>query len=291
MWYNIGMKTWSAAFLLLLAPGLAAAQCSRCVAVYGDTRTGNAAHKLVVAALVKVAPQTTFHDGDMVNDAPNSSEWKTFARIVAPLQAKSELLPVIGNHEVDGIENYYSFFNLGADKRWYSVDRAGIHFVALDVFSPFAKGSAQYAWLESDLQAHPAASGPVIVLTHVPFYSSGHHAKDCAAVRTALEPLLVRYGVKAVFSGHDHVYERSYHSGIYYIVTGGGGAPLGKKVTPNPYSQFFLSAYHFMAISSGSGKILVEALTPELKVADSFTMTGGITKAVPAAVSGGSAVR
>ena len=285
------MKLKLTAFLLLLMPGLAAAQCSRCVAVYGDSRTGNAAHKLVVAALVKVAPGTTFHDGDMVENSSKSSQWKTFARIVAPLQAKSELLPVVGNHEVDGIEKYYSFFNLGADKRWYSVDRAGIHFIALDLFSPYAKWSPQYAWLEGDLKAHPAASGPVMVLTHVPFYSSGHHAEESAAVRTALEPLLVQYGVKAVFSGHAHDYERSFHSGIYYIVTGGGGAPLGKKVAPNPYSQFFLSAYHFMAISSDSGKILVEALTPELKVVDSFTITGGVAKDVPGAVPGGSGVR
>jgi len=265
--------------LLLLLPALAAAQCSRCVAVYGDTRTDNAAHKQLVAAMVKVAPKTVFHDGDMVENGANAAEWKTFAGIVAPLRAKGELLPVIGNHETDSVENYLSFFDLGPDKRWYAADRAGIHFIALDMFSPYAKGSAQYAWLEEDLKAHPASSGPVFLLTHVPFYSSGHHADETAAVRNALEPLLVKYGVKAVFSGHDHDYERSFHSGIYYIVTGGGGAPLGKKVTPNQYSQFFLSAHHFVAISVSSGKILIEAITPDLKVADSFTIAVRLKRA------------
>lgn len=282
------MKIKLTVFLLLLIPGLAAAQCARCVAIYGDTRTDNAAHKLVVDALVKIAPKTVFHDGDMVEHASNSAEWKTFTSIVAPLQAKSELLPVIGNHEVGAIENYFSFFNLAADKRWYSVDRAGIHFVALDMFSPYAKGSPQYAWLESDMKAHPAASGPTMVLTHVPFYSSGHHGDESAAVRTALEPLLVQYGVKAVFSGHDHEYERSFHSGIYYIVTGGGGAPLGKKTTPNQYSQFFLAAHHFMAISTDQGKILIEAITPDLKVADSFTIAGALKRSAPEADASGS---
>lgn len=267
------MKIKLLAISLMLVPGLAAAQCSRCVAIYGDTRSDNAAHKQVVDAMVKTSPETVFHDGDMVADSTDPAEWKAFAGIVAPLQARAELFPVIGNHELQGIENYFSFFGLAPEKRWYSVDRAGIHFVVLDVFSPYTKGSPQYDWLENDLKAQQAAAGSVIALTHVPFYSSGHHAGECAAVRNALEPLLVKYGVKAVFSGHDHGYERSFHSGIYYIVTGGGGAPLGKKTVSNQYSQFYLSAHNFVSVSTVDGRILIEALTTDLKVADSFTIS------------------
>lgn len=40
-------------------------------------------------------------------------------------------------------------------------------------------------------------------------------------------------GVAAVFSGHDHCYERAEANGVRYFVSGGGGAPLyarGKRI-------------------------------------------------------------
>jgi hypothetical protein len=39
-----------------------------------------------------------------------------------------------------------------------------------------------------------------------------------------LEPLLTKYGVNVVFSGHDHIYERlKPQKGITYFVCGSGG--------------------------------------------------------------------
>jgi hypothetical protein len=43
-------------------------------------------------------------------------------------------------------------------------------------------------------------------------------------LRALLEPLFVRYGVAATFSGHDHVYERiKPQQGIQHFVSGAGG--------------------------------------------------------------------
>ena len=44
--------------------------------------------------------------------------------------------------------------------------------------------------------------------------------------RAVLEPLFVKYGVSAAFSGHDHLYERikPQKGGIVYWVAGGGGS-------------------------------------------------------------------
>ena len=43
-------------------------------------------------------------------------------------------------------------------------------------------------------------------------------------MRVMLEPLLVRYGVTVVFSGHDHIYERLVpQRGVTYFVAGSGG--------------------------------------------------------------------
>ncbi len=54
-------------------------------------------------------------------------------------------------------------------------------------------------------------------------YGSSRHGGD-AKVREDLEPLFVKHAVDLVFSGHDHVYERTIPiRGVTYVVSGGGG--------------------------------------------------------------------
>src|SRR5207247_1297767 len=63
-----------------------------------------------------------------------------------------------------------------------------------------------------------------LAVFHHPIYSSGKKHGSDLKLRGKLEPLFVRYGVNAVFSGHDHIYERTIpQQGIHYFVTGAGG--------------------------------------------------------------------
>ena len=59
---------------------------------------------------------------------------------------------------------------------------------------------------------------------HPPFSISLHGGQR--DLRERWTPLFERYGVTAVFSGHDHCYERAERNGVHYFVSGGGGAPL-----------------------------------------------------------------
>ena len=68
---------------------------------------------------------------------------------------------------------------------------------------------------------------------HPPFSISLHGGSRDLRERWA--PLFEKYQVTAVFSGHDHVYERAEHEGIRYFVSGGGGAPLyPRRPHPSP---------------------------------------------------------
>ena len=59
---------------------------------------------------------------------------------------------------------------------------------------------------------------------HHPLYSNGGRHGSEVRLRVVLEPLLVKYGVNVVFSGHDHIYERlKPQKGIYYFVSGAAG--------------------------------------------------------------------
>jgi hypothetical protein len=43
-------------------------------------------------------------------------------------------------------------------------------------------------------------------------------------VREVVEPIFLKYGVNAVFNGHEHFYERiKPQKGIYYFISGAGG--------------------------------------------------------------------
>ncbi|HEY0098748.1 MAG TPA: hypothetical protein VGB76_07310, partial [Pyrinomonadaceae bacterium] len=58
---------------------------------------------------------------------------------------------------------------------------------------------------------------------HPPYSSGGKHGSS-SGVREVVEPIFLKYGVNAVFNGHEHFYERiKPQKGIYYFISGAGG--------------------------------------------------------------------
>jgi 3',5'-cyclic AMP phosphodiesterase CpdA len=80
----------------------------------------------------------------------------------------------------------------------------------------------QLKWLEDNLKGSNARWK--ICYFHHPLYSDGKmHGADLD-LRNQLAPLLKTYGVNAVFSGHEHAYERiKPEDGIYYFILGSSG--------------------------------------------------------------------
>ena len=63
-----------------------------------------------------------------------------------------------------------------------------------------------------------------IAVFHHPLYSNAGRHGSSVDLRTVLEPVLQAHGVKVVFSGHDHIYERLIpQQGIHYFVVGSSG--------------------------------------------------------------------
>ena len=83
-----------------------------------------------------------------------------------------------------------------------------------------------------------------------------------------------KYQVDLVLNGHDHDYERNQIvNGVRYIVTGGGGKSLYQQTNVNPYSQLFVSEYHFTALSISPTEISVKAIDKRGYIFDSFKVT------------------
>jgi 3',5'-cyclic AMP phosphodiesterase CpdA len=131
----------------------------------------------------------------------------------------------LGNHDVKKgreAQMNYRNFNMGG-RAYYTFTRGDglVEFFAVD--STYYN-LRQQRWLEEALQASRAKWK--IAFFHHPIYSSADRHGSKLELRSELEPLLVRYGVDAVFSGHDHVYERAKpQEGVQYFVSGVGSKP------------------------------------------------------------------
>jgi hypothetical protein len=199
-------------------------------ALFGDNRTGGDAHRRLVSALVDEAPDFVVNTGDMVGES-SDEEWKMFFDIEYPLLLGTPLLAAAGNHEMDyGDDEMYARLLPAAGAsfsgRVYSVDYGDLHLAMLDSNHDLDE---QGSWLDRDLTAAEArgARHLFVVLHWGPWCGvnkMGHGSNDDAIAH--IVPVAKKHAVAAVFSGHNHVYERGADGNLRYVVAGGGGAPL-----------------------------------------------------------------
>ena len=124
----------------------------------------------------------------------------------------------LGNHDNPN-ERLYKLFNMNG-ANYYTFKKGNVHFFVLDSNYMDPK---QLAWLEKQLQ-DAGSSDWKICYFHHPLYSSGKTHGSSVELRSLIEPIFIKYGVDAVFSGHDHVYERVQpQKGIYYFTEGSSG--------------------------------------------------------------------
>ena len=198
-------------------------------AALGDTGTGGEGQWEVARRMVELHAAQPFDTvlllGDnLYPDGDPSGFQEKFERPYAELLRRGvRFRAVLGNHDVKfgrSAQMNYAPFSMGG-RAYYSFMEAGglVEFFALD---SNAMDREQSAWLEGAL-ASSKATWKVAFLHHPP-YSSGLKHGSSTALRSVVEPLFVRHGVAAVFSGHDHVYERVRpQRGVQYFVSGAGG--------------------------------------------------------------------
>jgi len=219
------------------------------------------------------------HTGDLVANGLDRDSWtREFFNPAEQLLASVPLYPVLGNHEMNS-DHYFDYFNLPNNERWYSIERGPLHVICLDSYSSLQPDSEQYKWLENDIANSPTKWK--IVALHTPFFSCGPHGRlggdntpvelEMADLRQYIMPLLEEHGVSMVFSGHDHLYERSHKAGIHYIISGGGGGPLYEvEINPeqNPYTQLLITKHHYCIVEATSDKLHLSAYDTDGKIID-----------------------
>ncbi|MCU0963202.1 MAG: PEP-CTERM sorting domain-containing protein, partial [Pirellulaceae bacterium] len=134
----------------------------------------------------------------------------------------------------------------------------------------YAPGSAQYQWLQKQLASAESAGQIMFVQYHHAAYSSGIHGQPAGdgpgqdsqsgQPLRLLTPLLAEYGVHAVFSGHDEMYEHAIVEGIHFYDIGIGGDGLRGATYGEPdYTREFLA--HTDALEVWDGNVLLSGGT------------------------------
>lgn len=96
---------------------------------------------------------------------------------------------------------------------YFSWNYANVHFVSINAEEEDldSSTSSMWSWLETDLQQN--TMDWIVVIVHQGPYTKGSHNSDTEnehiKVRENFLPLLERYGVDLMMSGHSHSYERS----------------------------------------------------------------------------------
>ena len=170
----------------------------------------------------------------------------------------------LGNH--DNADNRsYPGFNMGGE-RYYTYSRKNVRFFALD---SNALDPKQLAWLDEVLRGSTEAWK--ICYFHHPIYSDGGRHGSDVELRVTLEPLLVKYGVNVVFTGHDHIYERlKPQKGITYFVNGSSGELRRGDVHPSAMTAaYFDQDQAFSLVEIAGDDLFFEARSRRGRTVDS----------------------
>jgi hypothetical protein len=255
---------------------LGAAPGSLTFGVIGDNGTGETAQyetgRQMFVAYQRQAFPLVIMVGDNIygSERPQDFVKKFEAPYRALLDAGVKFYASLGNHD-SREQRYYRPYNMEG-KLYYSVKapEQDVRFFALD--STYLD-QPQLEWLEKELSGS-RERWKIPFFHHPPYSSGGRHGSDLR-LRSAVEPLFVRYGVSVAFTGHDHFYERTRpQQGITYFVTGSGGKlRRGDLRNDSPMmARGFDTDQAFMVVNIHEDRLTFQAISRKGTIVDSATI-------------------
>ena len=251
------MRRFLALFLLAFA-ALAGAEDHVRFIVTGDGRGSDngvnaAALGRLVKAIVAEKPDALLYSGDLVagasTDKEELSQFKTWQKAMGPIyDAGIKVLACRGNHEMrapHSTEDWKSAMSgryaspgegpAGEEGMTYAYTVKNVTFIALDQFGTNSPGVDQ-KWLDALLAKEHALH--VFAFAHKMAFFSGAHTDGLFTTpdkRDALMKSLHSAGCRAVFFGHDHLYDHAavslpgWKDEMHQFVVGTAGAPFYKS--------------------------------------------------------------
>ena len=150
-------------------------------------------------------------------------------------------------------------FNFGRDAEFVSIDTSKENFFTERLFevpkhmdfikNAFAPGSP-HRWR--------------VPFCHHPPFSAGPRHRNTDSMKKVTS-LFEQAGVKVMFSGHEHNFQHSRHSGIDYIVSGGAGKVRKGKPSQNGFEEAhtvsWAGAFNFLIVTVDGERMVVHPFT------------------------------
>ncbi|EOA34655.1 hypothetical protein CARUB_v10022218mg [Capsella rubella] len=222
--------------------------------IIGDLGQTYASNETLYHYMSNPVGEAVLFVGDLsyADDHPNHDQrkWDSWGRFMEPCAAYQPFIFAAGNHEIDFVPTIgephafkpytHRYPNAYKDSGstsplWYSLKRASAYIIVLSSYSPYAKYTPQYMWLEAELKKVNREETPwLIVMVHSPWYNSNnYHFMEGESMRVMFESWLVNSKVDLVLAGHVHAYERSERiSNIKYNITDGLSTPVKDPSAP-----------------------------------------------------------
>ncbi|HWQ53467.1 MAG TPA: metallophosphoesterase [Bryobacteraceae bacterium] len=280
----------------------------------GDSGAGNDAQQAIARRMIDSEnPAFVLHTGDLSQESGTLDQLNaTYFGVYRDLMSRTPFFPTPGNHDYytdSGAPYLSSQSPPPADApppdqgRYYSFNWGSAHFISLNsnlLEVPGPAADRMLAWLERDLQRQTRFWR--VVYLHHPPYPTGHHTGDPVStlVRERIVPILEKYNVQLVLSGHEHSYQRTHpvrngvpvngDAGTVYVITGGGGAAL-HSINPTAITAVAQSAHHYLRCDVRGANLTVTAIGAEGDVIDRFTLTRPAQVEVESVVNLGSYTR
>lgn len=288
--------------------------------VTGDSRNNNEnSWPLSQRRLLEAGIDFQVFSGDAVFLGANQADWELFFNAtdgdfhIQDMLSRVPFMMANGNH--DGLAvNYLAQFAYPQERspseqaegeEWYSFDYGNAHFVVLNdsVGDTAVISGSQAQWLRQDLARVDRTRTPwLFAVHHRPFYTCRSNHAPYLEARAGWQPIFDEYAVDVVFTGHNHVYERSRPirgleggegvvaqttpdgrpvydgagrpSGTVYVVAAGVGAELYDVSTDCPTTLTALRQRPYVVVEIDHRTLRYTAYDAmDGSVIDSFTVT------------------
>jgi len=231
---------------------------------FGDSQMGNnSLYSRVIRQAYSSVPGAALmvHAGDLVDGGSGSTlhddEWGEWHEAAGFITAGLPVVATPGNHEYYDpadrskreLNKYWrAGFTLpengpaGLEETAYTIDYQGVRFIVVNSDAMLRNeeyATQQALWVEELLKNNPCKW--TIMTFHHPLFSTSAR-RDNKVVRELIKPLIDKYGVDMVLTGHDHTYARgmvmadgegknSKKAGTVYVVSVSGAKQYQQDAT------------------------------------------------------------
>jgi hypothetical protein len=243
--------------------------------VVGDTGTGTDKQQQLADVMVKYRQAFPFEFALMMGDnlyggetpADFKAKFEDIYKVLLDDQVK--FYATLGNHDMSN-QRFYAKFNMNGEE-YYRFQKGNVAFYSLN--SNYMD-ERQIKWLEGQL-SKDTAEWKICFFHHPPYSSGGKHGSE-TKLRAVVEPIFLKYGVNAVFAGHEHFYERiKPQQGIYYFISGAGGKLRSgdvKKGSPLT-EKAFDTDMSFMLLEIAGDEMYFQVISRTGETVDSGVLT------------------